>query len=108
MSKEDKGPLQETFFRLSKTGQSPWEIHRPQPMITHLVNQNIFHGNILDLGCGIGDNAVHIAKSSTNIRLTAIDFVCLVFNEEMTLEFLIGSKNTFNRSRESERRKCSD
>ena len=78
MSSEDKAPPQEIFFRLSETGQSPWEINRPQPIIIQLVNQGIFHGDILDLGCGIGDNALHIAKYSKNVRLTAIDLVGLV------------------------------
>lgn len=78
MSNRDKAPPQDIFFRLSATGQSPWEINRPQPIIVHLVNQGIFHGDILDLGCGIGDNAVYIAKYAKNIRLTAIDLVCLV------------------------------
>ena len=79
MTDENRAPLPEIFFRLSGSGRSPWEIHRAQPVISKLVEQNIFQGEVLDIGCGIGDNAIHIAKHAKNVRLTAIDFVCCLF-----------------------------
>ena len=64
------------FFRLSGLGDSPWEIGRAQPVIIKLVEQGAFHGKVLDIGCGIGDNAIYIVTHANNISLTAIDLVC--------------------------------
>ena len=79
MTNRDEGAPQEVFFRMSGTGNSPWEIGRPQPVIIKLVEQGVFHGEVLDIGCGIGDNAVYIAKQANNVHLTAIDLVKIHF-----------------------------
>ncbi|CAF1469800.1 unnamed protein product [Adineta ricciae] len=43
--------------------------------ITQLVRRNVFEGELLDIGCGIGDNAIYIAKECRNVRVTGIDLV---------------------------------
>ncbi|UJR11752.1 hypothetical protein I4U23_015933 [Adineta vaga] len=75
MTNDDEAPPQEVFFRLSGTGNGIWEINRPQKVILDLVKRNIFHGELLDIGCGIADNIIYIAKHVNNIRITAIDMV---------------------------------
>jgi ubiquinone/menaquinone biosynthesis C-methylase UbiE len=40
-------------------GPAPWDIGRPQPAIVGLA----FTGAVLDVGCGTGENALHIAAS---------------------------------------------
>jgi SAM-dependent methyltransferase len=75
MTSQDAAPPQEIFLRLSGAGDSPWEIHQPQTAIIKLVEQGFFHGEVLDIGCGIGDNAAYIAKHGNNVKLTAIDMV---------------------------------
>jgi 2-polyprenyl-3-methyl-5-hydroxy-6-metoxy-1,4-benzoquinol methylase len=75
MTNKDKAPPQEFFFRISGTGEGNWEINRPQPAIIKLVEQGIFHGEVLDIGCGIGDNAIYIATHSDNVNITSIDMV---------------------------------
>jgi SAM-dependent methyltransferase len=70
---------QDIFFRLSGAGDSLWEIHRPQSVVIKLVEQGVFQGEILDIGCGIADNAIYIGNHVNNIHITAIDLVCLVF-----------------------------
>jgi hypothetical protein len=79
MSNEDAAPPQDLFFRLSGAGDSPWEIGRPQPVITKLVEQGVFQGEVLDIGCGIADNAIYIGSHVNNIHITAIDLVRLFF-----------------------------
>ncbi len=69
------GGTQNFFLRPSRIGNNPWEIDRPQTAIARLVAQRIFQGNVLDIGCGIGDNATYIASQSRNARVTAVDLV---------------------------------
>ncbi len=75
MSEKDDTPPQKFFFDVSGSGTNPWEIGRPQPVILKLVEEEVFHGEVLDVGCGIGDNAIHIATHAKNVHMTAIDFV---------------------------------
>jgi ubiquinone/menaquinone biosynthesis C-methylase UbiE len=42
-------------------GPAPWDIGRPQPAIVRLASAGRFAGAILDVGCGTGENALHIA-----------------------------------------------
>ena len=71
----DNAPPQDIFFRLSGAGDSMWEIGRVQPTIAKLAGKGLFHGDMLDIGCGIGDNAIYIAQNTKDLRLTAIDLV---------------------------------
>ncbi len=72
---KDKAPLQEFFFRTSGTGEGNWEIGRPQAVIIKLVEQGIFQGEVLDIGCGIADNAIYISTHARNVNITSIDMV---------------------------------
>jgi len=40
-----------------RDGPAPWDIGRPQPAIARLA----FTGAVLDVGCGTGENALHVA-----------------------------------------------
>ncbi len=81
------------FLRTSRIDNNPWEIGRAQPAIVDLVHQGIFQGKVLDIGCGIGDNAIYIASHARNVRLTAVDLVKFQFflvYSELT-ELFLGS-----------------
>ena len=75
MANLGRAPPQELFFTLSGAGDSPWEVGHVQQVIVDLTQRGIFHGEILDIGCGIGDNAIYVAKHSPNVKVTAIDLV---------------------------------
>jgi len=79
MTNKDAILPQNIFFRLSGAGDSLWEIHRPQSVVIKLVEQGVFQGELLDIGCGIADNAIYIATHLNNIHITAIDLVSLLF-----------------------------
>jgi ubiquinone/menaquinone biosynthesis C-methylase UbiE len=40
---------------------APWDIGGPQPVVARLTAEGKFTGTVLDVGCGTGENALHIA-----------------------------------------------
>jgi SAM-dependent methyltransferase len=42
-------------------GPAPWDVGRPQPAIVREASAGGFAGAVLDVGCGTGDNALHVA-----------------------------------------------
>jgi hypothetical protein len=93
MTNKNEAPPQEFFLSNSGSGSSPWEIQRPQKTILELVKQGLFHGQVLDVGCGIADNAIYIATHTNNIHLTAIDLVNLPFFFSEINKFCLGTKS---------------
>lgn len=43
-------------------GPAPWDIGQPQPAIARLASRGVFAGSVLDAGCGLGENTLHIAS----------------------------------------------
>jgi len=52
-------------------GPAPWDTGRPQPAIVRLAGERAFAGEVLDAGCGTGENALHLAAlGCTSSELT--------------------------------------
>ena len=49
----------------------PWDIERPQPAVVALADSGQIAGEVLDIGCGLGDNAAFLA--SRGFRVTGVD-----------------------------------
>jgi SAM-dependent methyltransferase len=45
-----------------RDGRPPWEIGRPQPALTALIEGGLFTGRVLDAGCGTGENSLLLAS----------------------------------------------
>ena len=58
-------------FESIYAGQPPWDIGRPQKAIIAVADK--ITGNVLDAGCGTGDNALFFASRSQ--KVTGIDFL---------------------------------
>jgi cyclopropane fatty-acyl-phospholipid synthase-like methyltransferase len=49
------------FEATYRAGDVPWEIGRPQAEIVKLAEAGLVVGSVLDVGCGTGENALHLA-----------------------------------------------
>ena len=48
--------------------KAAWAIGRPQPAVEHLVRHGQFKSPVLDVGCGLGDNALAIARAGWTVH----------------------------------------
>jgi 2-polyprenyl-3-methyl-5-hydroxy-6-metoxy-1,4-benzoquinol methylase len=51
-----------SFFEKAYQGKPPWDIGRPQKEFVHLEEAGKISGDVLDVGCGTGDNALYLAS----------------------------------------------
>ena len=60
-----------TFESAYQSGVPPWDIGRPQPAIVRLADEGLITGDVIDLGCGTGENALFLA--SRGITVLGVD-----------------------------------
>jgi SAM-dependent methyltransferase len=54
-----------------REGTPPWDIGRPQAEVVSLAEEGGFVGDVLDVGCGTGENDAHLA--ALGLRVVGID-----------------------------------
>jgi SAM-dependent methyltransferase len=54
-----------------RNGEPPWDIGRPQPVLVRLAEQGLISGSVIDVGCGTGENVLHLA--ALGLDVTGID-----------------------------------
>lgn len=67
------GPDPHAFFEAVYRAEAPWDIGKAQPAMAALVADYPPIGPILDVGCGSGDLAIHLAR--LGYEVVGIDFV---------------------------------
>lgn len=50
-----------------QAGPAPWDIGQPQPAVVRLAARGVFAEPVLDAGCGLGDNALHLAALGLSV-----------------------------------------
>jgi cyclopropane fatty-acyl-phospholipid synthase-like methyltransferase len=87
-----EGVTHSTFVELYRSG-APWEIGLPQPEVVHLEESGALQGQILDVGCGKGENAFYLASRGRDVL--AVDFVEEVVQEAQKRSEKCGIKVDF-------------
>ena len=64
------GPRRD-FEEVYRAGSAPWDIGGPQPEIVTLAGEGEIVGDVLDVGCGTGENALYLA--SLGRRVVGVD-----------------------------------
>jgi ubiquinone/menaquinone biosynthesis C-methylase UbiE len=54
-----------------RSGEPPWDIGRPQPAVVRLAEQGLISGDVIDIGCGTGENALFLA--SRGLAVVGVD-----------------------------------
>ena len=80
-------------FDTAYEGAPPWEIGRPQDDIVRLHGRGGFKGDVLDLGCGSGSNALFLASKGLNVL--GIDRVPAAIEKAKARAAAEGSKAEF-------------
>lgn len=55
------------FEAAYRDGVPPWDIGRPQPEVVRLVDEGDVVGDVLDVGCGTGENALLVASRGRRV-----------------------------------------
>jgi SAM-dependent methyltransferase len=50
-----------------RNGTPPWDIARAQPAIVRLAEEGLIAGDVIDVGCGTGENAVYLASRGLTV-----------------------------------------
>lgn len=56
-----------TFDQAYENHTAPWVIGEPQPAFVALDQHGWISGNVLDVGCGTGENAIHLAERGHDV-----------------------------------------
>jgi ubiquinone/menaquinone biosynthesis C-methylase UbiE len=82
-----------TFESAYRSGVPPWDIGRPQPAIVRLAEEGLIAGEVVDLGCGTGENAIFL--SSRGLTVVGVDAAPTAIARAEEKARLRGSDATF-------------
>jgi len=74
-------------------GDPPWDIGRAQPAIVRLAAEGLIAGDVIDVGCGTGENAIHLA--SRGLAVVGVDAAPTAIARAREKARLRGSGATF-------------
>ncbi|MEU5627195.1 class I SAM-dependent methyltransferase [Streptomyces tendae] len=92
----EKIPFEKLYQDGEKIGPlMPWNIGGPQPAVRAICEDGGFRGHVLDLGCGLGDNALYLASQGHQVSAVDISEVAVECGRkkardyELTVDFQV-------------------
>jgi SAM-dependent methyltransferase len=82
-----------TFEAAYQSGVPPWDIGRPQPAIVRVAEEGMIAGDVIDLGCGTGENALYLA--SRGLTVVGVDAAPTAITQAQDKARLRGKPATF-------------
>jgi SAM-dependent methyltransferase len=76
-----------------RNGAPLWDIGRPQPAIVRLAEQGTIAGDVIDVGCGTGENALYL--TSRGLGVVGVDAAPTAIEQTQAKARLQGSGATF-------------
>ena len=64
--------MQESYRRGKR---QPWDLQRPQREVINAEVEGLFSGDVLDAGCGLGDNAAFLAAKGYQVKLYEMHYL---------------------------------
>lgn len=80
-------------FQAAYAETPPWDIGVPQPEVVRLIEAGTFQGDVLDAGCGTGENAIRIAAAGHHVL--GVDFVAVAIERAIAKATALGSTAEF-------------
>jgi SAM-dependent methyltransferase len=71
----------------------PWDNKAPKDTVVAWQSEGLVHGDVLDIGCGLGDNAIYLAQQGFNVTGLDISPTALVTAERRAKD--AGAQVTF-------------
>jgi SAM-dependent methyltransferase len=76
LNNENNAPSQAFFleiYRQQHTGcRIPWDVDQPQPAVIEAHKNGHVSGEVLDVGCGLGQSAIYLGEAGLSV--TAVDY----------------------------------
>jgi ubiquinone/menaquinone biosynthesis C-methylase UbiE len=69
----------EAFENAYQSGETPWDMGGPTDFVERLAKAGAFQGDVLDAGCGTGENALYLAKRGHTV--VGLDFAPTAIKE---------------------------
>lgn len=64
----------------------PWDTKAPKESVLAWHGQGLIHGDVLDIGCGLGDNAIYLAQQGFSVTGLDISPTALITAEHRALD----------------------